>query len=418
MPLRTNYHTPRSLFGLVDHVTRTSFIATVTMRSVLLLNVLAIASAASMARDFANKRADGKKGGGLRQLKPGDGFEPKGAKPKKSESERAKKHERAKKERGKRAKEEFDLHEEVEEIKEETMQVESVTETGWLPTPSPTTLPPGTPAPTPVPTPLPTLDPLEEATLAPSVDVLETIEPSEDVLADGGRASSGPPCPTSYDPAFTNYVAGDEVEMDGSVFVCLVAPYEKYCNIAQKDEENWSEEVMTLWGEAWEYVGPCEMAKAELVEESEGVVIAPPLPEAPVTTDAPVQTTKATVTTTTATDFPTTAVYPTPSPTLDTLEELPPICPLPYNPTKTTYAAGDIAEVHEHIFRCREGGKVIDATGLSAKYELYCSVPSWDEALLEDNPLAEEMWNDSWVYVEPCQLRTMEEVLEEEALGA
>jgi len=55
-------------------------------------------------------------------------------------------------------------------------------------------------------------------------------------------------------------------------------------------------------------------------------------------------------------------------------------------------------------------------------YEYYCNIATWDEALLDENPQAEQMWNEAWVHLGPCEVASEEDeifaVLEEEAKAA
>ena len=59
-------------------------------------------------------------------------------------------------------------------------------------------------------------------------------------------------------------------------------------------------------------------------------------------------------------------------------------CPPPYD-EGADYAAGDEVEVNGHVFACRE-----------APYEPYCSVPSWEDALLFLDGDARELWARAW----------------------
>lgn len=105
--------------------------------------------------------------------------------------------------------------------------------------------------------------------------------------------------------------------------------------------------------------------------------------------------------------------YPTLSPTLSPVflhevappaaeDEALPECPLPYDPSRTDYVGGEMAEVNLYMFQCH------------SLYEHYCNVPEWNESLLADNPNAQQMWSDAWVYLGPCVPTTQEEIMEEE----
>jgi len=41
---------------------------------------------------------------------------------------------------------------------------------------------------------------------------------------------------------------------------------------------------------------------------------------------------------------------------------------------------------------------------------------SWDDALLEHDANARDMWNNAWVYVGPCAPASQEELMEVEAI--
>jgi hypothetical protein len=67
-------------------------------------------------------------------------------------------------------------------------------------------------------------------------------------------------CPSRYNAQFTNYTAGETVEVNHYIFQCNGDQYEKYCNIAVFDisliEEN--ENAESLWLNSWSVVGECE----------------------------------------------------------------------------------------------------------------------------------------------------------------
>ena len=79
---------------------------------------------------------------------------------------------------------------------------------------------------------------------------------------------------------------------------------------------------------------------------------------------------------------------PSPHPT----RALPP-CPRPFNPT-VEYAGGDVAEVDGHVFRCNHHE--------NGAYVRYCNILHWDEALLEYDPRAQELWEGAWVHLGGC----------------
>ena len=68
-----------------------------------------------------------------------------------------------------------------------------------------------------------------------------------------------------------------------------------------------------------------------------------------------------------------------------------PVCPPPYMTDESVeYVGGDVVEVTSHIFQCH------------SLYEVYCNIADWDDSLLEENPDAEQMWNDAWTHIGPC----------------
>ena len=79
---------------------------------------------------------------------------------------------------------------------------------------------------------------------------------------------------------------------------------------------------------------------------------------------------------------------PSPHPT----RALPP-CPHAFNPT-VEYAGGDVAEVGGHVFRCNHHD--------AGAYVRYCNILHWDEALLEYDSAAKELWEGAWVHLGGC----------------
>ena len=76
--------------------------------------------------------------------------------------------------------------------------------------------------------------------------------------------------------------------------------------------------------------------------------------------------------------------------------------PLPYCPprysTNNTYAAGDYVSIKN---------KQLDQTGIfqcnnEPGYEMYCNIHEWDDALLDENESAQDMWNNAWVPISEC----------------
>ena len=87
---------------------------------------------------------------------------------------------------------------------------------------------------------------------------------------------------------------------------------------------------------------------------------------------------------------------PTSSPS--SLNQLP-YCPEHYRSNKT-YEAGDFISVtnkrlNQHgIFQC----------STEPGFAMYCNVDVWDDALLEENENALEMWNNAWIPISECQV--------------
>ena len=176
-----------------------------------------------------------------------------------------------------------------------------------------------------------------------------------------------PPCPTKYNTSIA-YVAGDTVEVTKEIYVCQDPPYEEYCNLIEQDD-NWNEEEIKLWKDAWLGIGKCEEMKdlkEELVleeeEEEEEVSVAETEEE----------------------------------------DESLPACPPPYNWSKTTYLPGEIMEMKSNIFVCRNG------------YEIYCNISHWSNSLLKEDSKAKKLWHEAWEHLGPCQVVVEEETEEED----
>jgi len=67
-----------------------------------------------------------------------------------------------------------------------------------------------------------------------------------------------------------------------------------------------------------------------------------------------------------------------------------PACPPAYDITKTDYVGGDLVTITGNIFAC------------DSPYVMYCNIGEWDDALLDQDANAEDMWSDAWVHVGPC----------------
>ena len=67
-----------------------------------------------------------------------------------------------------------------------------------------------------------------------------------------------------------------------------------------------------------------------------------------------------------------------------------PACPPAYDITKTDYVGGDLVTITGNIFAC------------DSPYVMYCNIAEWDDALLDQDANAEDMWSDAWVHVGPC----------------
>lgn len=66
-------------------------------------------------------------------------------------------------------------------------------------------------------------------------------------------------CPDTYDPSFTEYVAGDRIEAENGIYECLPGRYEKYCNIVAFDSSLLEEDenAKDLWSNCWKFVATC-----------------------------------------------------------------------------------------------------------------------------------------------------------------
>jgi hypothetical protein len=67
-----------------------------------------------------------------------------------------------------------------------------------------------------------------------------------------------------------------------------------------------------------------------------------------------------------------------------------PACPPAYDITKTDYFGGDLVTMTDNIFEC------------DSPYGMYCNIGEWDDALLDQDTNAMDMWSDAWVHVGPC----------------
>ena len=69
-----------------------------------------------------------------------------------------------------------------------------------------------------------------------------------------------------------------------------------------------------------------------------------------------------------------------------------PACPPAYDITKTDYVGGDLVTMTDNIFEC------------DSPYGVYCNIGEWDDALLDQDANAMDMWSDAWVHVGPCSV--------------
>jgi len=67
-----------------------------------------------------------------------------------------------------------------------------------------------------------------------------------------------------------------------------------------------------------------------------------------------------------------------------------PACPPAYDITKTDYVGGDLVTITGNIFAC------------DSPYVMYCNIGEWNDALLDQDANAEDMWSNAWVHVGPC----------------
>lgn len=124
------------------------------------------------------------------------------------------------------------------------------------------------------------------------------------------------------------------------------------------------------------------------------------------TSDAPTTPAVEVVAATPTTPSPSSISVVVPTPTLnltavpaeDDASETVPDCPAAYDPTKTTYVGGDVTTVNEHIFECQ------------SKFEKYCNIAAWDDALLTGDANARQSWDDAWMHISPCVAVTSDEV--------
>lgn len=204
-----------------------------------------------------------------------------------------------------------------------------------------------------------------------------TINAAPEAADTADETQSLSPCPLPYDSSKTDYAAWDTVSINDSVYMCRPPPYEPYCNIISLDR-NWDAGEKDLWDNAWDFMQNCAIADPALDTYAAEVVTVTPQP----------------------------SPRPTPAPTpipVEADQQGLPNCPPAYDWTKTTYIAGETVEIKEHIFQCNLGDG----------YELYCNQAGWDDALLEQNDNARQMWNDAWVGLGPCEPISIEEVMED-----
>ncbi|KAL7554668.1 hypothetical protein ACHAWF_018165, partial [Thalassiosira exigua] len=205
-----------------------------------------------------------------------------------------------------------------------------------------------------------------------------------------------PPCPPYYDPSYTDYEAGETIEIYSYIFTCLPS-YEKYCNMVDMDS-SWNDAEKKTWENAWAYVGPCDPEMPG--DDSDSGVDPVDLGSPGYDPD-----TARTITTVTPTWSPTLdptlspSLYPTWSPTPEPTSQF--SCPNAYDPAKTTYAEGETVELNNYIFQCHEAE--LGDEGEILEYEMYCNTPYWDESLSDENGKAKSMWLNAWVLVGPCE---------------
>ena len=72
-----------------------------------------------------------------------------------------------------------------------------------------------------------------------------------------------------------------------------------------------------------------------------------------------------------------------------------PACPPAYYVAKTDYVGGDLVTITDNIFAC------------NSPYVMYCNIGEWDDALLDQDANAMDMWSDAWVHVGPCSALTV-----------
>ena len=106
------------------------------------------------------------------------------------------------------------------------------------------------------------------------VEEEEVLEEEEEVSVAETEEESLPACPPPYNWSKTTYQSGEVMEMKSNIFSCRNG-YEIYCNIS-----HWSNSLLKvdpkakmLWHEAWEHLGPCQVAVEDESEEEDVVEV-------------------------------------------------------------------------------------------------------------------------------------------------
>jgi hypothetical protein len=257
----------------------------------------------------------------------------------------------------------------------------------------------------------PTFAPTLLPTMMPTTTIKLTVEPeveTEEVVVDDDNDGDAtvvvvadddttvvavplPICPTAYDVSKTTYAGGDKVEMTSHLFECK-SLLVQYCNIGAWDDSllvvNANAEEM--WSDAWVHVGPCSIEDTHGKEKEEVVVPSEEGKEVVMPIEAVVTVEPTTMPTFNPTVLPTGLDVNEAASAVEEDTTTSIICPVDYDTTRTDYIGGDFVTVDSSIFEC------------NALHVKYCNIAKWDDSLLVGDVNAEELWDNSWVFVKPC----------------
>jgi hypothetical protein len=193
------------------------------------------------------------------------------------------------------------------------------------------------------------------------------------VVGSAQAADVIPPCPPAYDITKTDYVSGELVAITENIFECN-SLYVVFCNIGEWDEALLAQDANAeeMWSDAWVHVGPCSVL-ADVPEPKSSPTLSPIMSPSEVFdsekgSDA-------------------TSAPPLGGGSAQDTDAIPG-CPPAYDITKKDYVGGDLVTMTDNIFECHS--------------PLFCNIGEWDDALLDQDADAMEMWSDAWVHVGPC----------------